>query len=144
MVYPWTLRALAIGTLAISTLALAMGTLSSFDFGDESILAAIVIATLLGIGIWMFFEIMGRAFLITSNEVIRVTRGGRRQRIRFSEVSSIKWGYTIRSIDGRRIVVSSLLLGQREFARIILEKVRASRLKCEGHLKEAAGSRVDE
>lgn len=135
MTYSWLNKLLAIGSIGfiIAIIAIMFLPINRTVEGLKS--GAIALAVFVPPTGWLFHETMRRKILVTSNEVVSIQRRGRRKRIRFREVVAVTGGaftggFHVRSIDGRRIGVSHMLVGQREFARMVLERVPAERVHC--------------
>lgn len=91
--------------------------------------------------VWFFCEGLRRRLLLVKDGLVDVKRSGRRRRIRWSEVSSVTYSsvlgcYFVKVEDGRAVVVSQLLVGQRDFAEAVLDNVRASAVECEYQLRQ--------
>lgn len=93
--------------------------------GIRNVLIAFVL--MMAPGLWLVTGAARGQVLMTNQEVIYIKRHGSRTRIRWGEVaivgrSMLSLGYDIRATDGRRIVVSDLLIGQKQFAEMVLKK----------------------
>lgn len=90
---------------------------------------------------WFFCEAMRRRVLVTRDGIIDIGRRGRRRRIRWCDVvdvthSGLMGCFFVHRRDGRRLMISQLLVGQKDFAQSVLSNVSAQRLECEGQLRD--------
>ncbi len=92
---------------------------------------------------WFFCEALRRRVLITEDAIVDVGRRGRRRRIRWREVVDVTHNgflgcFLVHRRDGMRLLVSQLLVGQKDFAQGVLRNVPAPRLECESQLRDLA------
>lgn len=103
--------------------------------------ASIAFALMIVPGLWLVTGAARGQVLITCQEIIHIKKRGSRVRIRWRDVVIVNrnlfsLGYDVRAIDGRRITVSDLLVGQKQFAETVLDKVSATQVRCESTLRK--------
>lgn len=93
---------------------------------------------------WFFCETLRRKILISPVGIVLVERAGRRRLLRWQEVISVKHHaflgcISVRSGDGRRLLISDLLSGQRVLAHELLQRVPRRALECGHYLGQLRG-----
>lgn len=135
MAYSWLYKGLAFGIMALLT-ALFATVLLPINRNIESLKSAAIGLGMLGAPtVWLVRETRRRKILVTSNELVSIRNRERWKRIRWRDVAAVTGGaftggFHVRSTDGGQIGVSNMLVGQKEFARMVLEKVPADRVHC--------------
>jgi hypothetical protein len=92
---------------------------------------------------WFFCETLRRRVLVTEDATIKIGRRGRRRRSPWRDVTDVTHSgflgcFLVHSRDGTCLLVSQLLMGQKEFAKTVLRNVPSQRLECERLLQELA------
>ena len=89
-----------------------------------------------------FCDILSRRILVTANGITKVGRGGKRTHFRWKDVSDVRHdalrGGFVLSTNQRRMLISTFLVGQRDFARAVLRSVPLRKLQCRDRLEKLA------